>query len=220
VGRGGLPWSPPGPWTASLALSACGAIGAAGAMCDGGDGAPAMAPRARSATRVDHRTMQTRDAPGNVPIDHPYRAEIALERERWTEIAELCRSLTADERDRAGYFRDPDWSVKDLVGHLGTWMAEAQVQLLRIEAGTYVEEPLDVDGLNAQFLAAMRDQDWATIWAQAVLARAQMLIVWGRLADRTGAADRWVRKSGAEHHAEHLPRLREWVAELRPGGAA
>ena len=25
----------------------------------------------------------------------------------------------------------------------------------------------------------------------------------------------WIRKAGAEHYAEHLPRLREWVAELR-----
>ena len=155
------------------------------------------------------------DAPSvTVSIDHPYHAEIDLERERWSQIAELCRSLGPDDRTRPGYYRDPDWSVKDMVAHIGTWMAEAQVQLLRIEAGTYVEEPLDIDGLNAQFLAAMHDQDWPTVWAQAVSGRAQMLTVWGRLRERTEAADRWVRKSGAEHHAEHLPRLREWVAEL------
>jgi hypothetical protein len=41
-----------------------------------------------------------------------------------------------------------------------------------------------------------------------------MLGAWSRLSDRTEAADRWVRKSGAEHYAEHLPRLRDWVAEL------
>jgi len=155
--------------------------------------------------------------PGNDP---PYRAELDLERERWTEIVALCRSLSPDERLRPGYFRDPDWTVKDLVAHLGTWMAEAEVQLLRIEAGTYVEEPLDIDGLNAQFLAAMRPQDWSTVWAQAFSARAQMLTVWGRLGERTEAADRWVRKSGAEHDGEHLPRLREWVVELRTAAAA
>jgi hypothetical protein len=150
-----------------------------------------------------------------IPIDHPYRAEIDLERERWTKIAALCRSLTADERARPGYFRDPDWTVKDMVAHLGTWMAQAEIQLLRIEAGTYVEEPLDIDGLNARFLDTMRDQDWNTVWAQAISGRAQMLTVWARLRDRTEAADRWVRKSGAEHHGEHLPRLRAWVREMR-----
>ncbi len=147
-------------------------------------------------------------------IDHPYHAELDLERERWTEIAALCRSLSPDDRLRPGYFRDPDWSVKDMLGHLGTWMAQAEIQLLRIEVGSYVEEPVDIDGLNAQFLLAMHDQDWSTVWGQAVSARAQMLTVWGRLPERSDAADRWVRKSGAEHHAEHLPRLREWAAEL------
>jgi hypothetical protein len=162
------------------------------------------------------------DLPASTTVaqDHPYRAEIDLERERWTEIATLCRSLDAAERLRPGYFRDPDWTVKDLVAHLGTWMAEAEIQLLRIESGTYVDEPLDIDGLNAQFLAALRDQDWDTVWGQAISGRAQMLTVWGRLRERTEAANRWVGKSGAEHEGEHLPRLRIWIAELRGAAAA
>ena len=162
------------------------------------------------------------EPPASTPVaeDHPYRAEIDLERERWTEIAALCRSLDATERVRPGYFRDPDWTVKDLVAHLGPWMAEAEIQLLRIESGTYVDEPLDIDGLNAQFLAALRDQDWPTVWVQAISARVQMLTVWGRLRERTEAANRWVRKSGAEHEGEHLPRLRVWVAELGEAAAA
>jgi len=164
--------------------------------------------------------MDEPPAPTTVAVDHPYRAEIDLERERWTEIAALCRSLDATERVRPGYFRDPDWTVKDLVAHVGTWMAEAEIQLLRIESGTYVDEPLDIDGLNAQFLAALRDQDWPTVWGQAISARVQMLTVWGRLRERTEASDRWVRKSGAEHEGEHLPRLRDWVAELRGAAAA
>ena len=164
--------------------------------------------------------MDEPPASTTVAEDHPYRAEIDLERERWTEIAALCRSLDATERVRPGYFRDPDWTVKDLVAHLGTWMAEAEIQLLRIESGTYVDEPLDIDGLNAQFLAALRDQDWPTVWGQAISARVQMLTVWGRLRERSEASNRWVRKSGAEHEGEHLPRLRDWVAELRGRAAA
>ena len=159
--------------------------------------------------------MDDRPSLATLADDHPYRAEVELEHARWTETVALCRSIGPDARLRPGYYRNPDWTVKDVVAHLGTWMAEAEIQLLRIESGTYVEEPLDIDGLNGQFLAAMRDQDWSTVWAQAVSARAQMLTVWGRLRDRTEPADRWVRKSGAEHHGEHLPRLREWVAELR-----
>jgi hypothetical protein len=178
------------------------------------DGVPAEA-RAADDEQADDSAMDDRPSLATLTDQHPYRAEVELEHARWTETVALCRSLGPAERLRPGYYRDPDWTVKDLVAHLGTWMAEAEVQLLRIEAGTYVEEPLDIDGLNAQFLEAMQDQDWSTVWAQAVSARAQMLTVWGRLRERTEPADRWVRKSGAEHHGEHLPRLREWVAELR-----
>ena len=151
----------------------------------------------------------------DVSPDHPYLAEIELERESWTELIALCRSLAPEERLLPGYYRDPNWSVKDMVAHVGTWLAEAEIQLFRIDAGTYVEEELDVDALNEQFLAALRDQYWDTCWTQLLAARSMMLGAWAQLSERTEAADRWVRKSGAEHYAEHLPRLREWVAELR-----
>jgi len=147
-------------------------------------------------------------------LDAPYGPEIDRERELWNEIVALCRSLTPEQRTRPGYYRDPDWTVKDVVSHLGTWMAQSEIQLLRIESGTYVEEHFDIDALNAQFLAALRDQDWPTVWAQAISARSQMLTVWMRLTERSEAADWWVYKSGAEHDGQHLPRLREWVAEI------
>lgn len=150
----------------------------------------------------------------------PYGPDLDTERACWTEIVSLCRSLTPEQRAQPGYYRDPDWTVKDMLAHLGTWMAEAEIQLLRIEAGTYVEEPIDIDALNAQFLAALHDQDWATVWAQAISARSQMLTVWGRLSERSAAADWWVWKSGAEHDGEHLPRLRVWVAELNAADSA
>ena len=74
-------------------------------------------------------------------VDHPYLAEVDLERERWEEIGDLCGSLSPDERLQPGYYRDPGWSVKDMVAHLGTWMAEAGLHLQRIEVGTETDEP-------------------------------------------------------------------------------
>ena len=151
----------------------------------------------------------------SVAVDHPYAAAIDREHERFDELLMLIAGLDEDQRLRPGYFQDGNWSVKDLVAHLGTWMAEAQVQLLQIEAGTYVDEPLDIDGLNAQFLEALRDQPWTVCWTQLLSARARMLSVWAGLHEATAAADRWVRKAGADHLDEHLPRLRVWVIELR-----
>ena len=150
----------------------------------------------------------------SAPSGHPFDAEIEAERAGWYELMELVHSLDPAEIARPGYYRDPDWSVADLVTHLGTWLAEAGIQLRRIEAGTYRPRDLDIDVLNAQFRAAMRGQPWDVILTQAQASRHRMLEVWYALPSRTDAAAWWVAKAGAEHYREHLGRLRSWVAKL------
>jgi hypothetical protein len=140
--------------------------------------------------------------------------QIDAEREGWYELNALVRSLTMDECIEPGYNRDPDWAVRDLVGHLGTWLAEAEIQLERIHVGTYEGHDIDVDGLNLSFLEAMRDQAWTTAWVQANAGRTRMLQARAELRDGGDEVEWWVRKSGPEHYAEHLPRLREWVHDL------
>jgi hypothetical protein len=151
---------------------------------------------------------------GTPPAAHPYLPEIESERAGWYEIAEVVRSLTNDERLEPGYYRDPDWSVRDVVGHLGTWLAEAQQQFERITAGSYEGHDVDIDGLNATFLAAMQDQPWDVAWVQATAGRTRMLDEWYRLREPSDEAAWWIHKAGAEHYAEHLDRLRAWAAEL------
>jgi hypothetical protein len=149
-----------------------------------------------------------------VPAGHPYASEIESERRDWYEIAELVRSLTPAECLIPGYYRDPDWTVRDVVGHLGTWLAQAQAQFERISAGTYEGHDVDIDRLNAQFLAALADQPWDVAWLQATTGRTRMLDEWYRLREPSDEAAWWIRKAGCDHYDEHLPRLREWVAEL------
>ena len=67
----------------------------------------------------------------------PHAAELEAERSGWYEVASLVRSLTPDECLVPGYFQEPDWTIRDLVAHLGTWLAEAEVQFERISAWTY-----------------------------------------------------------------------------------
>ena len=137
------------------------------------------------------------------------------ERRAWYEILELVRSLTSEERLAPGYWRDPDWSVRDVLGHLGTWFAEAEVQLERIAVGTYEGHDVDIDALNAAFLEAMHDQPWEVAWLQANAGRTKMVERWSATTTMADEAAWWVRKSGTEHYLEHLDRLREWVDELR-----
>ena len=144
---------------------------------------------------------------------NPYRAELEAERLGWYELSTLIRSLTPDECVIPGYYRDPDWSVRDVAGHLGTWLAESEIQFERMTAGTYEGHDVDIDGLNAAFLDAMRDQPWDVAWIQANAGRTRMLLAWRDLQPSEEAAW-WIRKAGPEHYGEHLPRLREWVDQL------
>jgi hypothetical protein len=149
------------------------------------------------------------------PSDGPaFAGEMDAERAGWYELADLVRTLTPAECLEPGYYRDPDWTVRDVVAHLGTWLAQAATQFERIRVGSYDGHDIDIDGLNAIFLAAMADQPWDVAWVQANAGRTLMLQTWYELADPTDEAAWWIRKSAADHFAEHLPRLRAWTAEL------
>jgi hypothetical protein len=161
---------------------------------------------------VIRKADATTQVPPSVPQD--YLAEVDLEYARWSEITALIHMLSADERLAPGYFRDPDWSVKDLVAHLGAWLAEAATQLTNIAARSYEPHDVDIDARNADVLAATREQSYETLWTQAAVARAYMLEHWFAQRGPSDAANWWVRKAGAEHYGEHLPRLRKWVGEL------
>jgi hypothetical protein len=41
-----------------------------------------------------------------------------------------------------------------------------------------------------------------------------MIQEWVLLRERSDEAAWWIRKVGVDHYAEHVGRLREWVAEL------
>jgi hypothetical protein len=158
------------------------------------------------------------DGPGsNSPpwrVEASAVAEVELERSRWEAISRLVGLLTEDERSVPGFYRDPDWSVKDMVAHLGAWMTEARVQLLNIAARSYVPHEAEIDARNAATAAATKTEPWDTVWARTVGARAWMLEAWFGLKQPDEVADQWIRKAGAEHYGEHLSRLRDWVSEL------
>lgn len=148
------------------------------------------------------------------PASHPFLPEIEGERTGWHAITAQVRRLTQEECMEPGYYADPEWSVRDVMAHLGTWLAEAQIQLERMDVGRYEGHDIDVDGMNALFLENMRGQPWPVAWVQAHAARTRMLIEWYAHLDRTDEAAWWIRKSGAEHYAEHRDRLAEWIEEL------
>ena len=84
--------------------------------------------------------------------------------------------------------------MRDLAAHLGPWLAEAEVQLERLTAGTYEGHDVDIDALNAAFLEAMRDQPWHVAWTQANAGRTRMLQEWYALDEQTDEAAWWLRE--------------------------
>jgi hypothetical protein len=147
-------------------------------------------------------------------VGHRFAEALDAERRGWYALIELVRSLSPEECVEPGYYADPDWSVRDVVGHIGTWLAEAEVQFERIRAGTYEGHDVDVDALNAGFLVAMRNQPWDVAWLQANAGRSRMVETWYALKRPDDEAAWWIRKAGADHYDEHLDRLREWTTEL------
>ncbi|MDP9341188.1 MAG: ClbS/DfsB family four-helix bundle protein [Actinomycetota bacterium] len=141
---------------------------------------------------------------------------LAAEDAGWDELHSLMDSLTPEQAERPGYYPE-GWSAKDMLAHIGGWLAEAGVILERIRGGTYRPEEIDVEAMNERFLEAMKDVPLDIVRAQAWSARTRMLQEWKEFRDLPPEARFWIRKAGAEHYDEHLPRLREWVAEIRSG---
>jgi hypothetical protein len=140
---------------------------------------------------------------------------MAEEDRLWAELRSTFDAFEPAQALAPGYFPE-GWSAKDALAHIGTWLAEAGAALEQIRGGTYVELRTDqLDALNARFLEAMHDVPLADVRAQATAARARMLHAWTELSAPDEVAARWIAKSGPEHYREHLPRLREWLRELR-----
>jgi hypothetical protein len=136
----------------------------------------------------------------------------------WNELHALVDSLTPEQAGVPGYYRE-GWSAKDALAHIGSWLAEAGVVLEQTRVGPYQREEIDIDSMNETFLETMKDVPFGIVRAQASAARSRMLQAWGELGEVTPEAAFWIRKAGAEHYGEYLPRLREWVAELRSGSS-
>jgi Mycothiol maleylpyruvate isomerase N-terminal domain len=143
------------------------------------------------------------------------RELLAAEDVGWTEFLGLVESLTADQMVEPGYYPE-GWSVKDLLGHIGGWQAEAVQMLEQIRMGTFTSSRVDVDALNRQLYEANRDVPLPVVRAECWSARNRMLEEWNALPEVTPDAEEWFVESGANHYAEHNGRLHEWVGELGP----
>ena len=131
----------------------------------------------------------------------------------WAELMATIESFTPAQMEEPGYYPE-GWSAKDLLAHIA-WQAEAGQVLQQIRVGTHTPGGLDVDALNVQFYESSRDLPLSVVRAECWAARTRMLAELGSLPELSPTAEEWFVESGAAHHEEHLPRLKEWLAELK-----
>jgi Mycothiol maleylpyruvate isomerase N-terminal domain len=139
---------------------------------------------------------------------------VRAEDEGWGEFWPLAASLSREQLVQDGYY--PDWSVKDLLAHVGSWQAEASSMLERIRMGTYEPWTAEEDPINREWWEIWREVDLDAVLAHLHSSRARMLEEWSWMPedrlDREAVS--WFEDSGPSHYREHLTRLREWASEL------
>jgi hypothetical protein len=138
---------------------------------------------------------------------------LQAEKAGWEELESLVESLSPEQAEVSGFL--PAWSVKDFLAHIAGWLAEASLALEQIKAGTFTDGDIDVDPRNDTFVDANRDQPLSVVLFELRATRRRLLHHLHALTEIPPAAETSLRKAGPQHYAEHLPRLREWVAELR-----
>lgn len=145
------------------------------------------------------------------------KRELALmEDRRWEEFCGVLARLAPEQMLEPGLA--PEWTVKDLLAHLGCWMAETVDVLQQLRFGTWEGWDRDVDEVNAEFYQAQRDAPLSVVRAEWSASRIRMLQEWEALPQIGPDAEEWFLESGPAHHAEHLPDLRRFVERASSQG--
>jgi hypothetical protein len=149
------------------------------------------------------------------------------EDQRAEELWWLVDALSPEQVEARGY--QAEWSAKDLVAHLGCWYARAVVDLEQMRENTYrgrrretPEERLArLERENRRYFETWAGERWDDVRVEWWSSRSRLLEELG-LAEGDPRAEKRFERAAIRHYEDHLPRLREWVAELRdeeiPGG--
>jgi hypothetical protein len=112
------------------------------------------------------------------------------------------------------------WSVVDLLAHMVGWQREALKRIPEIRGGDRDDRTYDVDAMNAAFVVELSPLGRAALVARLADQHLQLLALAAEVEEQwlhpeTGVYQ-WLCNAGAEHFAEHLPRLQAWSKELGP----
>jgi hypothetical protein len=119
-----------------------------------------------------------------------------------------------------------EWSVKDLIGHLGFWENSVVTLFNTLRAGKTPPPTPELDALNAQILADSRKQSLAEVRRQEKAAYQKVLSL---VHDATSAElfdpahfpwtagrafEGFISDNTYEHYEEHLPEVLAWLKRI------
>ena len=141
---------------------------------------------------------------------------LAAEERAWSELSALFAQIPVE------LFEQPSvtpggWSPKDVMFHIGAWMADCGLQLERMRAGTFSasdETRESIERQNAEWFELSRTMDPVDVRAEFAAARLRMVEDFGTLPQVTADAREWFEESGVIHYAKHVSDLQAWLAKM------
>jgi Mycothiol maleylpyruvate isomerase N-terminal domain len=106
------------------------------------------------------------------------------------------------------------WSPKDVMFHVGAWMADCGLQLERMRAGSFdpEEETREtIERRNAEWFELSRSMDPHEVRVEFGAARQRMVEEFGSMPEITPEAWEWFEESGPLHYAKHVTDLEGWL---------
>lgn len=149
---------------------------------------------------------------------------LAEEDAGWDELLAVFASVPPERFDQSGVTPE-GWSPKDVMFHIGAWLAECTAVLEAIGSGAeatakgaegHGDDPVTTDSKNAAWFNMSRDLDPQTVREGFESARSQARRRFADMKDPTPEGWSWFDESGPIHYAEHGRDLREWLE--RPVG--
>jgi hypothetical protein len=128
----------------------------------------------------------------------------------WDRLHAVLARIPPARLDEPGV-TDDGWSTKDVMFHVGAWLAEAARQLERIHEGTYVVEDDAVEDRNRAWFALSETLDVPTVRAELESSRVMAREALAALVELTPEAREWFEESAGLHYAEHVPDLVRWL---------
>jgi hypothetical protein len=136
------------------------------------------------------------------------------EDEGWRRLQAVFARIPEDRFETPG-LTDEGWSPKDMMFHIGAWLAECGRILDQIRDGTYrsdeFDEPGTTDRMNAEWFERSKEMDPTEVRAVYESARLRAREAFGAMSEVTTDAWEWFDESGPLHYDEHGKALEDWL---------